>query len=420
MRTTVAAALASAAVYVGPLPQKLNTIIQPLIAAVRREPQPQLQDIAAGALGRLVILCAGRSPNPGEKIVKNVIGFACGDSAATPSTSNPPQLEQQDEKKDSDAANAKNSALDVASLARRGAERVLKTIAKESGSELLSTPPKFWDNAAGPLGNKSWQPADLQSVVNSLQVLQDIAPALHSHVVAEVLRLLPSIERCLSHGNSALKQAAATCLAALARFHLEQTMPVFLRVLTTLVSPGSSDDARIGGLLAFEHLAKGLSLRIVPYVQLAVVPLLRCMSDPLPLARSIASRSFASLVALLPLAQGVAPPDGLDASQRETLEVEGQTLLQLLDNRQMEDYHVPVAINGTFRRYQQEGINWLAFLKRFGLHGVLADDMGLGKTLQATAMIASVTHEHKQKFLETGKPYSIDRLMMQTMKDGFD
>lgn len=39
-------------------------------------------------------------------------------------------------------------------------------------------------------------------------------------------------------------------------------------------------------------------------------------------------------------------------------------------------------IAGTLRRYQQEGINWLAFLRRFGLHGVLADDMGLGKTLQ--------------------------------------
>ena len=29
----------------------------------------------------------------------------------------------------------------------------------------------------------------------------------------------------------------------------------------------------------------------------------------------------------------------------------------------------------TLRPYQQEGINWLAFLRRFGLHGVLADDM---------------------------------------------
>lgn len=40
-------------------------------------------------------------------------------------------------------------------------------------------------------------------------------------------------------------------------------------------------------------------------------------------------------------------------------------------------------------RYQQEGINWLAFLKRFKLHGILCDDMGLGKTLQSSAIVAS-------------------------------
>ena len=36
----------------------------------------------------------------------------------------------------------------------------------------------------------------------------------------------------------------------------------------------------------------------------------------------------------------------------------------------------------TFRPYQKQGFNWLAFLQRFGLNGILADDMGLGKTLQ--------------------------------------
>lgn len=50
------------------------------------------------------------------------------------------------------------------------------------------------------------------------------------------------------------------------------------------------------------------------------------------------------------------------------------------------------AISGSCR-YQQEGINWLAFLKRFKLHGILCDDMGLGKTLQAAAIIASDTAE---------------------------
>ena len=55
---------------------------------------------------------------------------------------------------------------------------------------------------------------------------------------------------------------------------------------------------------------------------------------------------------------------------------------------QVETFTLPVKIEGELRPYQQDGINWLAFLRRCGLHGVLADDMGLGKTLQATAIVA--------------------------------
>lgn len=49
------------------------------------------------------------------------------------------------------------------------------------------------------------------------------------------------------------------------------------------------------------------------------------------------------------------------------------------------------------RPYQQEGINWLAFLRDCGLHGVLADDMGLGKTLQATAILAGEAQIFEEK-----------------------
>lgn len=41
----------------------------------------------------------------------------------------------------------------------------------------------------------------------------------------------------------------------------------------------------------------------------------------------------------------------------------------------------------TLRGYQQEGLNWLQFLREYGLAGILADDMGLGKTIQALAHI---------------------------------
>lgn len=42
---------------------------------------------------------------------------------------------------------------------------------------------------------------------------------------------------------------------------------------------------------------------------------------------------------------------------------------------------------GQLRGYQQEGLNWLQFLREYELGGILADDMGLGKTVQAIAHI---------------------------------
>ncbi|WP_405630249.1 SNF2-related protein [Pseudoalteromonas sp. Ld20] len=41
------------------------------------------------------------------------------------------------------------------------------------------------------------------------------------------------------------------------------------------------------------------------------------------------------------------------------------------------------------REYQQQGVDWLHFLKRHQLGGILADDMGLGKTLQVIAFLAN-------------------------------
>ncbi len=37
------------------------------------------------------------------------------------------------------------------------------------------------------------------------------------------------------------------------------------------------------------------------------------------------------------------------------------------------------------RPYQQEGLNWLQFLREYNLNGILADEMGLGKTIQTLA-----------------------------------
>jgi SNF2 family DNA or RNA helicase len=44
---------------------------------------------------------------------------------------------------------------------------------------------------------------------------------------------------------------------------------------------------------------------------------------------------------------------------------------------------IPKQFQGQLRPYQQEGLNWLQFLREYEFGGILADDMGLGKTIQA-------------------------------------
>ena len=54
---------------------------------------------------------------------------------------------------------------------------------------------------------------------------------------------------------------------------------------------------------------------------------------------------------------------------------------------------LPVGLRATLRPYQLDGYQWLSFLRRHRLGGVLADDMGLGKTVQTLAMIARAREE---------------------------
>ncbi|MEX2335651.1 MAG: DEAD/DEAH box helicase [Fulvivirga sp.] len=57
----------------------------------------------------------------------------------------------------------------------------------------------------------------------------------------------------------------------------------------------------------------------------------------------------------------------------------------------------PANLKAILRPYQQEGLNWLNFLREYGWGGILADDMGLGKTLQALALICmELKHKKKQ------------------------
>jgi superfamily II DNA or RNA helicase len=75
-------------------------------------------------------------------------------------------------------------------------------------------------------------------------------------------------------------------------------------------------------------------------------------------------------------------------------------LAKLHDFERIEEVPLPANVRSSIslRTYQQHGLNWLAFLQRFTLNGILADDMGLGKTLQ-TLMVVERARELGQSQL---------------------
>ena len=60
---------------------------------------------------------------------------------------------------------------------------------------------------------------------------------------------------------------------------------------------------------------------------------------------------------------------------------ERKFIAQMLDGRKVDTFGIPVAINANLRKYQQDGVNWLAFLNKYQLHGVLCDGMLINDVL---------------------------------------
>lgn len=77
------------------LPDKLNPVVRPLMEAVKREENALIQSYAASFISKLLQQCAGRSPCPNPKIIKNLSASCCVDPAVTPSSACPvPPLQE--------------------------------------------------------------------------------------------------------------------------------------------------------------------------------------------------------------------------------------------------------------------------------------------------------------------------------------
>lgn len=70
-------------------------------------------------------------------------------------------------------------------------------------------------------------------------------------------------------------------------------------------------------------------------------------------------------------------------------------LKKLTDTSELPTHQIPEEFLGTLRPYQQNGVDWLLFLRSVAFGACLADDMGLGKTIQMIAYFSYVKKHEK-------------------------
>ncbi len=104
----------------------------------------------------------------------------------------------------------------------------------------------------------------------------------------------------------------------------------------------------------------------------------------------------------LSLGQGEAV-DALPVLGLETSGWPADLLDNLTNGERLESVEVPPRFNGTLRPYQERGLSWLVFLRKWGLGACLADDMGLGKTIQLLALLLHLERE-RQEQRRKGRP----------------
>ncbi|XP_038211713.1 TATA-binding protein-associated factor 172 [Zerene cesonia] len=287
-------------------------------------------------------------------------------------------------------------------IQRRGATMALTSLTRYFGDELPEKLPKLWEFITQPF-EKILTDSELEALeadageelISRLQVVEAVSAQLGAGAWRRVAGGARACAALCRAPYTALRHMAARALAALAARDPHRLMDALVQELLEALSEGSAC-VRCGAAEALARLVDTLQLQLVPYIVLLLVPLLGRMSDHNEAVRVMATRSFATLIQLMPLDGAAGEPAALSAGLRARRLADRAFVDQLFNPKAIRDYRVPVPVAADLRSYQQAGVNWLRFLYEYKLHGVLCDDMGLGKTLQSIVVVASSHFERAQ------------------------
>ncbi|XP_015784868.1 TATA-binding protein-associated factor 172 [Tetranychus urticae] len=296
-------------------------------------------------------------------------------------------------------------------LIRRGASFALTEIVAHFGDQLPERLPQMWAYITNfqNLVSEANDKVDVnkaQELIQCLQVLEVIAPYLHLNLHPHLRQLLPKLCSCLENYFYAVRHLAARCIGVLSTVITPETMDKVLGLVLDMLGSSDSDLRRQGAVEAIYCVVDKLGISIVPFIVLLIIPMLGRMSDTNEQVRLLATHCFAQLIQLMPLDDSKSNKVPIKSELLEKKNHEQHFLEQLMNPKKLENFKIPVPVNAELRSYQQEGVNWLSFLNRYKLHGILCDEMGLGKTLMSICILASDHYMRSEKYKKTKAPDS--------------
>jgi len=419
----IKAAASGAIIAFEEIPKKPSALIKGLMDSVKTEDNLDLQKRSAASVASLIQHYANAEKRgPADKVITNLMKFYCMDTSETPEYgpnaslyTSILSLRKEEDRKDYANTAAYEMDAKVARITRRGARQALDQLALNFGPDLFAKAPILrsqvedalhlaFDNDLPP--SMSDEDSKLgQDVVDGFSILRALAPNMHTSLHSWIVGLMPVFIKALRCKLSIFRYAAAKCFATICSVLRIDGMTILVE--SVLSFSGSIDVAsRQGCVELIYHLIQVMEDSILPYVIFLIVPVLGRMGDSDSDVRLLATTTFATLVKLVPLEAGIPDPPGFPEQLLEGRDRERKFMSQMLDFRKVEPFDLPVAIKAELRSYQQEGVNWLAFLNRYNLHGILCDDMGLGKTLQTLCIVASDHHMRAADFGKTQSPES--------------
>lgn len=415
---SILSSFAAGYVELAGVPKKLNPVIRAVIDSIKKEDSVDLQSRSAQfAASMISLLHENGRIGASDKMVKNLCSFLCVDTSEVPEfvpnkgyTDVVLSLKKEDNKIDSGELSTTNIEIHLAKIKRRGSKEALEYLLENYKADLFVKIPKIKSIMLDALyifgKGEDYEPSDAegQSAIDSLELIRSLVGKLDKSLYSEIFNKAHLVLSALESKYSVFRYSASKCFSSLCCTSPSDGFQLLVKSILPMLNDAGDVRKRQGAIETIYHITNLMGTDILPYVIFLIVPVMGRMSDSDKCVRVLATTTFASIIKLVPLEAGIADPPDMPESLLKGREREREFIKQMMDPTKIEPFKLPVTIQATLRKYQQEGVNWLAFLNRYHLHGILCDDMGLGKTLQTICIMASDHHMRREKFKKTNAP----------------